>query len=160
MTENASADSHAAASSVPAARPSQHVVVVPESRLPLGARPARNAVIAAGLIGYAWVLGGTAPFSLKALVGVLLPGAALGVIAYARPPERIPPPESVDVAGFSYWIIAIALLFEWEAAAVRDGSTSWHPSLTDLINPLLGPHPVKSAAIVIWLLAGWSLVRR
>jgi hypothetical protein len=160
MTENTSADSPAAATSAPAARPSQPVVVVPESRLPLGARPARNAVIAAGLIGYAWVLGGTAPFSLKALVGVLLPGAALGVIAYARPPERIPPPESVDVAGFSYWIIAIALLFEWEAAAVRDGSTSLHPSLTDLINPLLGPHPVKSAAIVIWLLAGWSLVRR
>jgi hypothetical protein len=90
----------------------------------------------------------------------LVPGAALGVIAYARPPERIPPPESVDVAGFSYWIIAIALLFEWEAAAVRDGSPSWHPSLTDLINPLIAPHPVKSAAIVVWLLAGWALVRR
>jgi hypothetical protein len=128
--------------------------------LPLGARPGRNAVIAAGLIGYAWVVGGTAPFSMKALLGVLLPGAVLGVVAYTRPPERIPPPDSVDVAGFSYWIIAIALLFEWEASAVRDGSPWWHPSLTDLINPLLGPHPVKSAAIVIWLLAGWALVRR
>ncbi len=128
--------------------------------MPLGARPARNAVIAAGLIGYAWVVGGTAPFSMKALSGVLLPGAVLGVIAYTRPPERIPPPVSVDVAGFSYWIIAIALLFEWEASAVRDGSPWWHPSLTDLINPLLAPHPVKSAAIVIWLLAGWALVRR
>ena len=128
--------------------------------MPLGARPARNAVIAAGLIGYAWVVGGTAPFSMKALLGVLLPGAVLGVIAYTRPPERIPPPDSVDVAGLSYWIIAIALLFEWEASAVRDGSPWWHPSLTDLINPLLAPHPVKSAAIVIWLLAGWALVRR
>jgi len=128
--------------------------------LPLGARPARNAVIAGGLIGYAWVVGGTAPFSMKALLGVLLPGAVLGVIAYTKPPERIPPPDSVDVAGFSYWIIAIALLFEWEASAVRDGSPWWHPSLTDLINPLLAPHPVKSAAIVIWLLAGWALVRR
>lgn len=128
--------------------------------MPLGARPGRNAVIAAGLIGYAWVVGGTAPFSMKALLGVLLPGAVLGVVAYTRPPERIPPPDSVDVAGFSYWIIAIALLFEWEASAVRDGSPWWHPSLTDLINPLLGPHPVKSAAIVIWLLAGWALVRR
>ena len=137
-----------------------HRRVATEPRLPLGARPARNAAIAAALIGYAWVVGGAAPFSAKALLGVLLPGAALGVIAYARPPERIPPPESVDVAGFSYWIIAIGLLFEWEAAAVRDGSPSWHPSLTDLINPLIAPHPVKSAAIVIWLLAGWALVRR
>jgi hypothetical protein len=141
---------NAAVSSRPAAEP----------RLPLGARPARNAVIAAGLSGYAWILGGTAPFSMKALLGVLLPGAVLGVIACWRPPERIPPPESVDVAGFSYWIICIALLFEWEAAAVRDNSPPWHPSLTDLINPLLGPHAVKSAAIVVWLLAGWALVKR
>jgi hypothetical protein len=131
-----------------------------EPRLPLGARPARNAVLAAGLIAYAWLVGGAAPFSTKALLGVLLPGAVFGVVAYARPPERIPPAESVDVAGFSYWIIAIALLFEWEAAAVRDGSPPWHPSLTNLIDPLIGPHPVKSAAIVIWLLAGWALVRR
>jgi hypothetical protein len=137
-----------------------HDVAGGEPRLPLGARPARNAVIGAGLVGYAWILGGTSPFSLKALLGVLLPGAVLGVIAYGRPPERIPPPESVDVTGLSYWIIGIALLFEWEAAAVRDNSPPWHPSLTDLINPLIAPHAIKSAAIVGWLLVGWALVKR
>ena len=131
-----------------------------EAKLPAGARPARNAVIGIGLISYAWILAGAAPFSMKALLGVLLPGAVLGGIAYWRPPERIPPPESVDATGFSYWIICIALLFEWEASAFRDNSPSWHPALTDLINPLLGPHPVKCAAIVVWLLAGWALVKR
>jgi hypothetical protein len=128
--------------------------------LPLGARPARNAIIGAGVIGYAWLLSGTAPFSTRALLGVLLPGAVLGVIAFARPPERIPAPESVDMAGFSYWIICIALLFEWEASAVRDSLMPAHPSLTDLINPLITPHPIKAAAIVVWLLAGWALVKR
>jgi hypothetical protein len=127
--------------------------------LPPGARPARNAIIGAAVIGYAWLLAGAAPFSTRALVEVLLPGAVLGVIAYGRPPERIPAPESVDTAGLSYWIIAIALLFEWEASAVRD-DRPWHPSLTELINPLIAPHPVKTAAIVVWLLAGWALVRR
>jgi hypothetical protein len=131
-----------------------------DTQLPLGARPARNAIIAAGVIGYAWLLGGTAPFSTRALVGVLLPGAVLGVIAYARPPERILPPQTVDAAGFSYWVICIALLFEWEASAVRDNSPPGHPSLTELINPLIAPHPIKAAAIVVWLLAGWALVKR
>lgn len=131
-----------------------------ETQLPLGARPARNAVIGAGMIGYAWLLGGAPPFSTRALLGVLLPGAVLGVIAYARPPERIPPPESIDVTGFSYWVICIALLFEWEASAVRAHSLTGHPSLTDLINPLIAPHPIKAAAIVVWLLAGWALVKR
>jgi hypothetical protein len=132
-----------------------------DPRLPLGASPARNAVMGAAMVGYAWLLAGTAPFSTRALLGVLLPGAVLGVIAYGRPPERIPPPESVDVTGFSYWVVCIALLFEWEASAVRDGkSPAIHPSLTDLINPLIAPHPVKAAAIVLWLLSGWALVRR
>ena len=131
-----------------------------ESRLPLGARPARNGVIAAGLIAYAWYLGGSAPFSTRALVGVLVPGAVLGAIAYGWPPDRVPPPERIDPAGLSYWIICIALLFEWEASAVRDNSPPWHPALTTLIDPLIAPHPVKCAAIVIWLLAGWALVKR
>jgi hypothetical protein len=161
--EGASAGRARAAGAATAADPAALVgegSQVAEPRLPLGARPARNAVIAAGLIGYAWILGGTSPFSLKALVGVLLPGAVLGVIAYGRPPERIPPPESVDVTGFSLWIICLALLFEWEAAAVRDGSPQWHPSLTELLNPLIAPHAIKSAAIVVWLLVGWALVKR
>lgn len=132
----------------------------PEGPLPLGARPARNAIIGVGVIGYAWLLGGAAPFSTRALLGVLLPGAVLGVIAFTRPPERIPAPESVDVAGFSYWIICIALLFEWEASAVRDSLMPAHPSLSDLVNPLIAPHPIRAAAIVVWLLAGWALVKR
>src|SRR5690348_12543961 len=65
-------------------------------QLPAGARPARNAIIGAAVIGYAWLLGGAAPFSTRALVEVLLPGAVLGAIAYARPPDRIQAPESVD----------------------------------------------------------------
>lgn len=146
----------------PRTRPATATLVArsAESRLPLGARPARNAVIGAGLIGYAWWLAGTAPFSTRALIGVLVPGAVLGVIAYGRPPERIPPPERIDVTGSSYWLICIALLFEWEASAVRDNSPPWHPALTNLIDPLIAPQPVKCAAIVIWLLAGWALVKR
>lgn len=81
-------------------------------------------MIAVGLISYAWILAGTAPFSMKALLGVLLPGAVLGGIAYGH------------------------------------NSPPWHPSLTNLINPLIAPRPVKCAAIVIWLLAGWALVKR
>ena len=127
------------------------------------ARPRRLAVLvllSAGLAVYAWVVAATVPFSRGALIGVILPGAVLGTIALARPPERIPPPDELDMTGMSYWVICLAVFFEWEASAWRDNSWPWHPSFTNLIGPLMEPHLLKSAVILVWLLAGWALVRR
>ena len=125
-----------------------------------GGHRARTILAGIGLASYAWIAGETAPLTTISLVSVLIPGLTLAVIAYWWPPKRIPPPEKLDITGVSYWAICVAALFEWEASAFRDGSFPWHPSLTDLINPLLGPHIVKSAAILVWLLVGWALVRR
>ncbi|HEY7145323.1 MAG TPA: hypothetical protein VH637_13845 [Streptosporangiaceae bacterium] len=125
-----------------------------------GGRPAGKAAVCAGLAGYCWLAAGAAPFSLAALLLVLLPGAALGAAAFAFVPERIPAPDRIDATGFCYWAICIAVLFEWEAAAVRDNSQWWHPSLTQLVNSLIDTRPLKSAAMLVWLLAGWALVRR
>ena len=129
-------------------------------RLPAGGRLARKLAIGFALAAYSWAAASTAAFSAGALLVVLLPGAVIAVIAVWRPGARIPPPGRMDVAGFSYWAICVAVLFEWEAAAFKDNSSWWHPALTDLVNPLIAPHPLKSAAILIWLLAGWALVRR
>ena len=118
------------------------------------------ALVGAGLAVYAWVVAAAAPFSRGALVGVVIPGALVGIIASVRPPERIPAPAELDMVGMSYWMICLAAFFEWEASAYKDSSWPWHPSFTDLIGPLLGPHLIKSAAILVWLLAGWALVRR
>ena len=120
----------------------------------------RTAAVGIVLAGYAWAAGATAPFSATALVFVLIPGVVLASIAYWWPPERIPPPDKLDITGVSYWAICVAALFEWEASAYKDNSLPWHPSLTALINPLLGPHPIKSAAFLLWVLVGWALVRR
>jgi hypothetical protein len=126
-------------------------------------RPAHLALfllLGAGLAVYAWLTAAAAPFSRGALVGVLIPGAVLGAIAIAWPPERIPPPEGLDLTGMSYWLICLVAFFEWEASSWRDNSWPWHPSFTNLMNPLLAPHLIKSLAILVWLMAGWALVRR
>jgi hypothetical protein len=130
------------------------------ARSPRGARAVLTVLGGAGLAAYGWIAASAAPFSGRALVGVVIPGAVLGAIAYGRPPERIEPPHELDSLGMSAWVICLGLLFEWEASAFRDNSAPWHPSLTNLIDPLLGPHLVKTAAIVIWLMAGWGLVKR
>jgi len=120
----------------------------------------RKAGVTTGLIVYSWFAAATAPFTTSALLIVLVPGAVLAVIAYVRPPKRIPPPDRLDLTGFSYWAIAVGALLEWEASAFKDGAPSWHPALTTLIDPVLGTRPVKAAGILLWLLAGWALVRR
>lgn len=130
-------------------------------RLPApSTRQVRRGLIGAALMGYSWFAGSTTPFTRSALVIVLVPGAVAGMIAYAWPPRRIPPPDSLDLTGSSYWLIAIAALFEWEASAFRDFTNTWHPPLSNLISPALGLHPVKAVAVMAWLLAGWGLVRR
>ena len=142
-------------------RPQGHPGRGPEApRLPAGGRLAGRLVIGAALAAYSWAAASTAAFTTGALLIVLLPGAVIAVIAVWRPSNRIPPPGRMDVTGFSYWAICVAALLEWEASAFKDNSSWWHPALTDLINPLIAPHPLKSAAILIWLLAGWALVRR
>jgi hypothetical protein len=127
---------------------------------PASLGPARRVLACAVIVAYAWVAAAAAPFSTRSLIGVLIPGALIGAIAYGRPPERIPAPESLDLTGFSYWIVCLALLFEWEASAVRDNSPWWHPALTGLITPALGAHEIRTAAFAAWLAAGWALVRR
>jgi hypothetical protein len=131
-----------------------------QSRSPGRRLTVKKLVIGTGLVAYSWFAASTEPFTRDALLIVLVPGAVIGFLAYGRPPGRIPPPQSLDIAGFSYWAITIAILFEWEAAAFKDNSQWWHPALTDLVDPMLGTHPVKALAILIWLLAGWGLVRR
>ena len=117
-------------------------------------------LIGAALVAYAWVDADAPPFTTRSLVGVVIPGAVLAAIAYRRPAQRIPPPEELDALGASYWLIVVAALFEWEASAFKDNSLRWHPSLTNLIDPLLGPHLMKTGAILVWMMAGWGLVKR
>ena len=92
-----------------------------------GKHPVRTAIVGAGVAGYSWVAGGIASFTTTATIAVAVPWVALALIAFRWPPERIPPPERLDITGASYWAIAAMMFFEWEAAGFRDGSQWWHP---------------------------------
>jgi hypothetical protein len=126
-----------------------------------GRHPARTAVVGAGVAGYSWLAGGIASFTMAATIAVAIPWLALWMITYRWPPERIPPPDRLDITGTSYWAIAAIMFFEWEAAGFRDGSQWWHPTFSVVASPMLDHnHVVKSAAFAAWLLAGWGLIRR
>lgn len=123
---------------------------------PRGLRPALSAV----LFGYAWLAASTRPFTFMSLLVVLLPGAVVAGVASWGPPDRIEAPDRLDIGGFSWWLVIVAVLFEWEAAGFRDNSPWWHPSLTELVNPIIAPYPLRAIAFFLWLITGWALVRR
>jgi len=125
-------------------------------RRPSGLRLALSAV----LFGYAWLAASTRPFTFMSLLVVLLPGAVVAGVAIWGPPDRIQAPDRLDIAGFSWWLVIVAVLFEWEAAGFRDNSPWWHPSLTELIDPIITPYPLRAIAFFLWLITGWALVRR
>ena len=112
------------------------------------------------LFGYAWLAATTRPFTFMSLLVVLLPGAVVAGVAIWGPPDRIEAPDRLDIAGFSWWLVIIAVLFEWETAGFRDNSPWWHPSLTELVNPIIAPYPLRSIAFFLRLITGWALVRR
>jgi hypothetical protein len=124
-------------------------------------RPSRQRLaLSAVLFGYAWLAASTRPFTFMSLLVVLLPGAVVAGVAIWGPPDRIEAPDRLDIAGFSWWLVIVAVLFEWEAAGFRDNSPWWHPSLTELVDPIIAPYPLRSIAFFLWLITGWALVRR
>jgi hypothetical protein len=120
----------------------------------------RRLALSAVLFGYAWLAATTRPFTFMSLLVVLLPGAVVAGVAIWGPPDRIEAPERLDIPGLSWWLAVVAVLFEWEAAGFRDNSPWWHPSLTELVNPLIAPYPLRALAFFLWLITGWALVRR
>ena len=100
------------------------------------------------LFGYAW-LAARAALHAHALLVVLLPGAVVAGVAIWGPPDRIEAPDRLDIAGLFCWLVVIAVLFEWEAAGWHDNSLPWHPSLTELVNPIIAPYPLRAIAIFL-----------
>ena len=141
--------------------PGRSVAGGEEERFARRWRPSgRRLALSAVLFGYAWLAASTRPFTFMSLLVVLLPGAVVAGVAIWGPPDRIEAPDRLDIGGFSWWLVIVAVLFEWEAAGFRDNSPWWHPSLTELVNPIIAPYPLRSIAFFLWLITGWALVRR
>jgi hypothetical protein len=119
-------------------------------------QPRRPAMLIRFLIAgacYAAVAATFASHSLPALVAVLLPGAAVFVLAGRRPRDTAPEPIR---SGRLVWLVWAVVFGVWELVALfRD-----ELSFSLLMDPVLEVYPLRLAAWAAWLYAGWLLVRR
>jgi hypothetical protein len=119
----------------------------------------RRAVLVPVLLVLSLVGGAFPSFSVAANLYVLVLGGALCWLGLsARVPKRPDPGRPSRAA--AWWLVpglAAALL---ELTDFLLGSTRSHPTVSDLMDPVLAGYLPRSAAYCAWLYAFWGLVRR
>lgn len=124
------------------------------------ARPvtlSRTVAIGAAIGLYALAAALARPLTDPATWTVLLPGFALAVHGFRRPPRRV---VRTDRRTAATWI-GLGLVFcAWEVVAFYWGNDQAHPTLSLLADPALETYPARFAGYVIWLGTGAWLVSR
>jgi hypothetical protein len=120
--------------------------------------------VAAGLL-YAVVAGRLARFSWPALAAVAAPGLA-GMLSAWRTPPR-PPAEAAPIraGGAAAWAAVFVALGLWELSALLlqpalTIDSPAHPTISVLLDPVLGSAPGRSVGLGLWLALGWFLARQ
>ncbi len=108
-------------------------------------------------------MGGFARYSWPVTVAIVLVGSVVVAIAWRGPLIR--DVDLPDPRGAVAWAIVFVTLGLWELAnlLMQPSLTtdSWeHPTLSTLMDSVLGSHPARTISIFVWLLVGGFLIRR
>lgn len=147
---------------VVAAGTGQPVVGVPAAELTFTQLVVRQPLLGVGVLGFAFAIGLTRGITAPPQITVALFGWGLCVWLGTSPPERRPAPRRLNVVGTVPWVV-VALAFaglELYNFSIEAGRTYQHPTLSVLTDPALDTFPVRFAATIVWLAAGWHVVRR
>jgi hypothetical protein len=128
----------------------------------------RAGALVAAAAAYAGWASATAPFTVPADVAVSVPSAvfAAAYVLQWRWPQTWPwrrlDADHLQRVGTAVpWLLVIGLLVAWELASYfAGGSRAVHPTISSGINSLFHWQAAKSAGFLVWLSAGWYLVRR
>jgi hypothetical protein len=128
--------------------------------------PARRtpALVVGGLL-YSVAAGGLARFSWPAMVAVAVPGIVGVMSAWYAAPRASAEAAPIQAGGAAAWAAVFVALALWELGTwllqptLTAGSPA-HPTISVLLDPLLGSSPGRSVGFAAWLALGWFLVRR
>jgi hypothetical protein len=138
----------------------------PGSRATERLLPARrtSALVVGGLL-YSVAAGGLARFTWPAMVAVVVPGIVGVMSAWYAAPRPSAEAAPIQAGGAAAWAAVFVALALWELGTwllqptLTTGSPA-HPTISVLLDPLLGSSPGRSVGFAAWLALGWFLVRR
>jgi uncharacterized membrane protein (GlpM family) len=121
--------------------------------------PARVVVLMAA-VAYAAYLSGTEPFTWQADVTVAIPIGlvAAGTVISWRAWERTRI-EPVSAASWLPWAVIGTVAVAWELFNYLTLPRSAHQTLSSLGDHAMSYRPAKAGFVLVWLVAGWALVR-
>ena len=128
--------------------------------------PARLApALAIGGLLYAAAAGGLARFSWPAMVAVAGPGLVGVLSAWRTLPTPSLEAAAVHASGVAVWAAVFVALALWELGALLlqpalTIDSPAHPTISVLLDPVLGSHLGRSVGFLVWLALGWFLVRQ
>ena len=115
-------------------------------------------------IGFSLVIGWFDRWSIVASLAVAVTGAIAIALSW-HGPFREEPLEPVEPSGRMLWMLVIVALSGWELTNLflqpSLTTDSWaHPTISVLSDPFLGSWLGRTLFIVVWLRAGWGLLKR
>lgn len=124
-----------------------------------------RAVVVAGAVMYAVVVGGFARYSWPATITVLMPGALALVLAWGGPLHPREETAPLDPVGTVAWGFIVVALSGWELQALflqptLSTDSYAHPTISFLTDAGLASHLGRSIALLAWLALGWFLLER
>jgi hypothetical protein len=135
--------------------------LVSDSQLTVRRHPhaVRTAIGIVVIAGYAWTAGHFATFTRPAAVATFVPGV-LGVADALI--DRSPRPIRAGRRRGSWlpWVAIAAAVTGLEVTALATGAGPAHPTISDLLNPLLLSTPSRALGFAAWLATGIWLSRR
>ena len=109
---------------------------------------------------YAVVMGELQSFTWESALGLALAWAVVLWVGLDRDRPRLPAAPRPSWAGIGAWAVPILGFSALEIVNDLLGSTYQHPTLSVLMDPVLENPVNRTAAVAVWLLTGWELLRR
>jgi hypothetical protein len=117
------------------------------------------------LAGYGWWVTGLPSFTWLTYLAVVGAGlAAFGAGRYRQFRAACLPRWDRGAAavprGAEVWVVIVALFAGWELAAWAQSPRADHPTISSMLDSVLGSQPLRAALFVGWFVIGYRLGRR
>jgi hypothetical protein len=145
----------------------------PEPVRPRAARPAPAsrrqrvlvAVLLAGGLAFAGVVGSFIRYSWPATAGIILLGTVVVLVGWHGPLRDRQVRGRLPAAGTLAWVVVLVFGCLWELAALLQQPSITtdsyaHPTISTLTDPVLATSPGRALVLAAWLAFGWYLVER